>query len=747
MRYQQFFAAMIVRDRVSEGTTSGIIWHTQGSGKTALSYHLSYVLTDLFARNDKVAKFYFIVDRLDLMKQSKEEFEARGLVVKTANSRSELMEQFRTNQSQEGTTGEPEITVVNIQRFEERQDKVVLPAYATNLQRVFIIDEAHRGYKPEGSFLANLFDADPNSIKIALTGTPLLKSERESWRVFGNYLHTYYYDKSVQDGYTLKIIREDIETAYREKLEEVYQSIENLVQKKDVKKEDIVEHPNYVKELLRYIIGDLKRFRVIQGDDTLGGMVICETSEQARRLFAYFDEIQNELNSGASNQSHFKAGLILYDSDDKETREGVITDFKDNFKVDILIVFNMLLTGFDAPRLKRLYFGRKLKDHNLLQAITRVNRPYGKNRYGFIIDFADIKKNFDETNAAYLAELNKFNDPDEVGEGNEVNILAQVMEDPAELIQRMKKARQVLFDYSLDNAEEFSTEISAIEDKGVLLELKKALIEVRDCCNIVKTFGDEDLKAAFANFEVSRLKDILSEVQHHINIINQREAIADDDSTRILVNEAMQDITFNFSKIGEEELRMVSGGVELNEKLQKVMRKLSDNIDPEDPEYITIREAVRARFREHGFTPNNMEEYNSYSRSMDEILQKLTELQKKNAALLRRYNGDAKFARVHKRIREENHRRRNEGKQVIVSEYDESIVDALMLIKSDIDRKVYDRNDILKKDAYFEQTVMTEIKAGMDAIGIVNSREDRVFIQSRITKQYLEQYRETYPAA
>ena len=159
------------------------------------------------------------------------------------------MEQFRTNQSQEGTTGEPEITVVNIQRFEERQDKVVLPSYATNLQRVFIIDEAHRGYKPEGSFLANLFDADPNSIKIALTGTPLLKSERESWRVFGNYLHTYYYDKSVQDGYTLKIIREDIETSYKEKLEEIYHSLENLVQKKDVKKDDIIEHPNYVKEL------------------------------------------------------------------------------------------------------------------------------------------------------------------------------------------------------------------------------------------------------------------------------------------------------------------------------------------------------------------------------------------------------------------------------------------------------------------------------------------------------------------
>ncbi len=172
----------------------------------------------------------------------------------------------------------------------------------------------------------------------------------------------------------------------------------------------------------------------------------------------------------------------------------------------ILIVFNMLLTGFDAQRLKRLYFGRKLKDHNLLQAITRVNRPYGDNRYGYVIEFADIKKNFDETNAAYLAELNRFNDPDEVGEGNEIDILSQVMEAPAELIQRMQNARQTLFSYPLDNAEEFSSEISTIENKTILLELKKALIEVRDCCNIVKTFGDADLKAALPILECLELK-------------------------------------------------------------------------------------------------------------------------------------------------------------------------------------------------------------------------------------------------
>lgn len=414
MRYQQFFASLAVRDKIDKGKKSGVIWHTQGSGKTALSFHLTYVLSDYFAKHNKVAKFYFIVDRLDLLEQAAQEFEARGLEIKTANSRNELMEQFRKNQALEGYTGKPEITVVNIQRFAEDKAKVDLPPYATNLQRVFIIDEAHRGYNPKGSFLNNLFEADPNSIKIALTGTPLLKEERASWKVFGEYLHTYYYDKSIQDGYTLKIIREDIETSYRERLTQIYGKLEALVNKRDVNKAAIVEHENYVKELLRFIISDMKTFRLVHGDDTLGGMIICETSGQARKLYSYFNEIQNELNQVSPRKSHFKAALILYDSNDKETQKQIIKDFKKNMTIDFLIVFNMLLTGFDAPRLKRLYLGRKLKDHNLLQAITRVNRPYKDNRYGYVVDFADIKKNFEETNAAYLKELNRFNDPDEV---------------------------------------------------------------------------------------------------------------------------------------------------------------------------------------------------------------------------------------------------------------------------------------------------------------------------------------------
>lgn len=746
MRYQQLFASLVIREKLSQGVKSGIIWHTQGSGKTALAYYLNQVLSDEFAKKNIVTKFYFIVDRLDLLKQAKQEFEARGLVVKTANTRAELMEQFRTNQALEGNSGQKEITVVNIQRFEEDRERVTIPAYSTNLQRIFIIDEAHRGYKPEGSFLANLLEADRNSIKLALTGTPLLKEERESWRVFGDYLHTYYYDKSIQDGYTLKIIREDIETSYREKLSQIYEKLEQLVRKKDVKKSQIVEHENYVKELLRYVINDLNRFRILKGDNTLGGMVICETSDQARSMFAMFDEIQNEINANSSIHSNLKAGLILYDSDDKETREKIVDDFKRNFKVDILIVFNMLLTGFDAPRLKRLYLGRKLKDHGLLQAITRVNRPYKDNKYGYIVDFADIKQNFEETNAAYLRELNRFNDPEETGLEDIPNTFTQVIEDKDALIAQMKAVRQTLFEFTTDNMEEFSSEISTIEDKEELLRLKKALVSARDTYNIVRTFGDDELKEEFSRLEIENLSFMISEVQRHINNINLKESFDVDDSTKQLVNEAMMDITFNFQKIGEEEMRMISGGNELNDKWRDVILKFTENIDPDDPEYITLQEAFRQRFHEHGFVIENLDQFYERSRDLDEILKKLNDLQRKNHALLKKYRGDAKFARVHKRIREENERRKLEHKKPIVSVLDEQIMEFLLEIKTEIDQKVYDKNDILKKDAFFEQTVMSQITLGMDRLNFTCDREDRIFIRSRIARQYLSQYNATYAA-
>ncbi len=768
MRYQQLFASLAIRQKLSEGVKSGVVWHTQGSGKTALSYHLTYMLNDFFAKQNKVAKFYFIVDRLDLLEQATQEFEARGLVVSTANTRAELMEQFRSNQAQQGASGQAEITVVNIQRFAEDKEKVRINDYATNLQRIFILDEAHRGYKPGGCFLANLFDADKEAIKIALTGTPLLKQERASCKVFGNYLHTYYYDKSIADGYTLKIIREDIETSYKERLSDVYDKLDTLVQKKDIKKSEIIEHPHYVNELAHYIIKDLKEFRQIQGDETLGGMVICETSEQARRLYDVFQEewdkyqpkpVTVQLQDGSTisvtlpkeyqnKERPLKAGIILYDTDDKETRKQIVKDFKKNMTIDILIVFNMLLTGFDAPRLKRLYFGRKLKDHNLLQAITRVNRPYKDMRYGFLIDFADIKRNFDQTNEAYLQELNRFNDVDETGEGNATDTFTQVIEDKEEILTQMKQIRQTLFDYSYDNAEEFSSEISTEEDKAVLLDLKHALTAAKNMANIVRTFGDDDMKEKFAKLEIAKLPELLSEVQHRIDIINQKEAFSTSKETKTLINEAMMDIEFNFSKIGQEEMKLIAGGIELKEKWQRTITSFTQNIDQDDPEFISLREAFMQRFKEHGFVVDTIAKFNEEAKALDEIIQRLQELQKRNNALVKKYKGDVKFARVHKRIREVNQERKEQGRKPMFSFMDEEIMAILNIIKEDIDAKVYDRNDILKKDAYFGRTVTMLISQCLYHFPQIKPEmEDYKFIQSRISQQYINQYNATYAIA
>ena len=768
MRYQQLFASLTIRQKLSEGVKSGVVWHTQGSGKTALSYHLTYILNDYFAKQNKVAKFYFIVDRLDLLEQATQEFEARGLVVSTANTRAELMEQFRNNQAQEGTSGKAEITVVNIHRFAEDKEKVHINDYATNLQRVFIMDEAHRGYKPGGCFLANLFEADTNAIKIALTGTPLLKEERASCKVFGDYLHTYYYDKSIADGYTLKIIREDIETSYKERLSDVYDKLDTLVQKKDIRKSEIIEHPNYVNELARYISSDLRNFRKIQGDETLGGMVICETSEQARRLYEVFQNKWEKhqpktqifkLSDGTllaaepvvtyeSKYKPLKAGIVLHDTDDKETRKQIVKDFKKNMTIDILIVFNMLLTGFDAPRLKRLYFGRKLKDHNLLQAITRVNRPYKDMRYGFLIDFADIKRNFQETNEAYLQELNRFNDIDETDDGVTPQNFIQVIEDKEEILTQMKKIRQILFDYSYDNAEEFSYEISTEEDKAILLELKHALTSAKNMANLVRTFGDEDMKERFSKLEITKLPELISEVQHRIDIINQKEAFGIGEETKTLINEAMMDIEFNFSKIGSEEMKLIAGGVELKEKWQRTIYSFTQNTDQDDPEFISLREAFMQRFKEHGFVVDTIAKFNEETKALDEIIQRLQDLQKRNNALAKKYKGDVKFARVHKRIREENKKREEQGEQPLFSFLDEEIMVILNIIKEDIDSKVYDRNDILKKDAYFNRTVLSLINNCLYQFPQIKPEmDDYKFIQTRISQQYINQYNATYAIA
>ena len=125
---------------------------------------------------------------------------------------------------------------------------------------------------------------------------------------------------------------------------------------------------------------------------------------------------------------------------------------------------------------------------------------------------------------------------------------------------------------------------------------------------------------------------------------------------------------------------------------------------------------------------------------LDDVLKKLNQLKRQNNSLTQKYNGDVKYTRIHKRIREENARRASVGVNPIVSRYDGDILDALTNIKHHIENQVYNRNDILTKDIYFDKVVMQLVSSGMQELNISCQREDRVFIQKKISKQYLDQY-------
>ena len=761
MRYQQFFASLAVTKTLDNGIKKGVIWHTQGSGKTALSYYLVNILTDYYAKKNIVPKFYFIVDRIELKKQAATEFEIRGLSVQSAETREDLMKQFDEQNSLSGNSGRKEITVINIQRFDERKkEKIDLPDYNTNLQRIFIIDEAHRSYDPKGSFLANLLDADRNSVRIALTGTPLIGDELKTTDIFGNYIHTYYYDKSILDGYTLKILREEIETSYKNKLKEIYEDLEKIELPKNQKTHEIIDiksHPRYVKELLRYIISDLKKFRNLYQEDDgeqVGGMIICDSSEQARALYGHFMEIQMELNEKDKDKSAMKPALILYDSDDKDVQQDYIDTFKSGTDVDVLIVFNMLLTGFDAPRLKRLYLGRKLKDHGLLQAITHVNRTYRKHTYGYIVDFADIKENFEQTNENYLRELNKFNNPKDAPDKQVPETFSAIFEEPQKIVEQIDDAYEKMFSYNMENVESFVEQISRIEEKKPLLELRHSLTTIRNLANVVRSFGSEKIKDEkvleyVSNLDLARIPQLLTEVNRRIDLINFKAIQNPSAETLDMIADVLDGIEFHFSKVGTEELVIKANCETIKDKIRRTASSLSCYFDQEDPEYITLKDLFMQALAKTDFVEYDYAKFTQQNKDFDEILERLSQLKQKTENLFEKYKGDAKFVRVHKRIHEENKRRAsavpNASRQNwILDDKNLTIYRTLMFLKNTIDMQVYNQEAILKSDPYFEKTVMSLVGNGMAELNIQSPRADREFIKDKIVAQYLNQYHATY---
>lgn len=733
MRYPQLFATKAIENKLNEGIKKGIIWHTQGSGKTALAYFNVKYLTDYFHKKGTVPKFYFIVDRLDLLIQAGREFKARGLVVHEINSREAFTQDIKTTQAIHNNSGKAEITVVNIQKFEDDPDVLHNNEYQLDVQRVYFLDEVHRSYNPKGSFLANLNQSDANAIKIGLTGTPLLGDDYNSKMLFGNYIHKYYYNASIADGYTLRLIREEIETTYKLKLKEALDSIDVLKGAGD--KKYVYAHHRFVEPMLEYIVQDFEKARLMHNDSTIGAMVVCDSAEQAKILHEVFTKnyaqpkLEDSLMMAAAPFENYgtlhanahqlrTSAVILHDVDTKQGRKDMVEDFKDG-KIDILFVFNMLLTGFDSPRLKKLYLARVVKAHNLLQTLTRVNRTYKEFRYGYVVDFADIKKEFDKTNQDYFRELqNEL--------GDEMEHYSNLFKTTEEIQAEIHQIKETLFRFDIKNAEVFSQQISQIHNRKEMLEVVNALNNAKNLYNLIRLSGNFDMLEAL---DFRKLNLLSHDANNRLSLINTKEALESNLDATNLLNIALEDVIFAFAKVSESEMMLAD---QLKNILQRTREKLSGNFDPSDPEFISLREELERLFKKKNLSEVSKEEMESNVKALDAIYKHAQELERKNQYLKAKYENDEKYARLHKRLMEKDPLTNSEVK----------LFEALQSLKKAVDDQIKINYKMLDNEEYVQKMiarlVINELK-NKHHINLDAQKTKRVY--SMVVKEYLSEYK------
>ncbi|WRA06390.1 type I restriction endonuclease subunit R [Helicobacter pylori] len=725
-RYAQMFASLnILKELQKHYETNpkdplkGIIWHTQGSGKTALTYHLTKLIRDFFSQSNlnKKTKFYFIVDRLDLLEQAKNEFLKRGLCVHEAENKEDLSQKLKSSSVFENPQGNDEIIVVNIQKFKapnEEKDPNEDPSNSApkeiisktelqesiqnsrNLQRVFIIDEAHRSYDPKGCFYANLIECDKTAIKIALTGTPLLEDnaqDKATRNTFGNYLHTYSYAESIKDRHTLKLQLESIETSYKEKLQKIYHLLQESITIEDieVKKETIFNHERYIKEMLFYIIRDLLNFRRVNNDEHLKAMVVCFSSAQAKLANLFFNEVQEKVlqeNPNLRILNKLKSSLILHD--EQEVKEKIYS-FKHK-DTDIVFVFNMLLTGFDLPNLKRLYIHRELKDHNLLQALARVNRSYNNMSFGYLIDFVGIKENYDKTTDDYLKELNQFNQSD----SNIKDNLKDMFADRNILEKDIKNAYDDLFNYPIDDIEAMTSAIVGISKMNELLKVSHAINTLKERYNLIRTSNDKKILSLKEKMDIEKINKISSMLHkkakhlHALKNINEPKNPNDLIILEDLI--ALLDFKIEFKESKELHFKESEEITTKQKQVKEILEKIPDQQDKEIQKFYKD-------FSKLLQTPATSQNFEEISHSYDEIISQLKQHKEQTTNLLNKYDNDRAYAITHKRLHD----------RLMEENISKGIFTLLSALKSAIDARIFKRQEILNEEYYLKNAINAEL--------------------------------------
>lgn len=413
---------------------AGIVWHTQGSGKSFSMVMLAHkLITDIEMNNPTVV---VLTDRNDLDNQLYTTFSNAAEFLRTrpvqVESREDLLKKI-------GEVKEGGIVFTTLQKFDKTN---IVPNNRNNI--VVISDEAHRSHygidekiiikeNADGTYSTYskygyakyIRDALPEATYIGFTGTPVESGDHSTSAIFGETVDTYDMTQSVEDGSTVKIFYESrlakvwLDDA---KLKEIDAYYEELACQGV--SENIIEESKSKLTSMEVIIGDNDRLRLLATDilehyeerkDILSGkaMIVCMSRDIAFKLYNQLVDIAPEkkdeiavIVTESNKDSEEKRELFK----DKAYRENMAKEFKKkNGSIKIVIVVDMWLTGFDVTDLDVMYIDKPMKGHNLMQAIARVNRVHAGKESGLIVDYIGIKRSLEDALNVYTARDKEFN--------------------------------------------------------------------------------------------------------------------------------------------------------------------------------------------------------------------------------------------------------------------------------------------------------------------------------------------------
>ena len=424
-RYQQFRAVQKCLKRLEEGKTplekGGVVWHTQGSGKSLTMVFLARKIRSIGKLSD--ATILVVTDRTDLDEQIFETFQ--NTLTNTTPVRAESIESMKTLLRKSNA----QIITTTIQKFQSDKEESDIEGLflskdyevlSTKNNIIVMTDEAHRSQYKDTA--ANLRAALPNASFIGFTGTPIDKEDKSTIRTFGSYIDKYSIKDAVKDGATVKIVYEGRKPdlhIHGDNLEELFDKAfydrtdeeKEAIKQKYANKRTVIEADDRIDEIAKDILKHYKEYIYPNG---FKAQIVCVSREACVKYYnalnKHMEEIMGEkleckvIFSGSNNDNVY----LREHHTSKEEQKTILSNFKkktSESKLCFIIVKDMLLTGFDAPVEQVMYLDRPLKEHTLLQAIARVNRTSGDTKKcGYVVDYYGVLNFLEEALAIFDKE-------------------------------------------------------------------------------------------------------------------------------------------------------------------------------------------------------------------------------------------------------------------------------------------------------------------------------------------------------